>query len=126
MDKDSIGQGWRIMSTDFLALREVAVQAARCGGQAALPYFRQPALAVEWKADDSPVTVADRSAEEAIRAHISALRPDDGWLGEETGSAEGSSGFTWIVDPIDGTRNFVRGVPLWSTLVACAKTAAEG
>lgn len=122
MDKCSIGQKFMVMSTEFVDLRDLAVQAAHCGGQAALPYFRQPALAVEWKSDDSPVTVADRSAEEAIRRFIAQARPDDGWLGEETGTSDGTSGYTWIVDPIDGTRNFVRGVPLWSTLVACART----
>jgi len=109
------------MSIDLLALRDLAVAAAQVGAAAALPYFRRPALTVEWKSDDSPVTVADRQAEAAIRGHLLAARPDDAWLGEESGSAEGSSGLAWIVDPIDGTRNFVRGVPLWSTLVACAR-----
>jgi histidinol-phosphatase len=52
--------------------------------------------------------------------------PDDGWVGEETGSAEGSTGRRWIVDPIDGTRNFVRGVPLWATLVACEADTPDG
>lgn len=126
MDTGSIGQKSRVMSTEFSSLRDLAAAAARCGGEAALPYFRQPALAVQWKEDDSPVTVADRHAEQAIRDYIAAVRPQDGWLGEETGTAEGSSGLTWIVDPIDGTRNFVRGVPLWSTLVACAKVGAAG
>ncbi|MHC5068482.1 MAG: inositol monophosphatase family protein [Planctomycetota bacterium] len=101
------------------ALRDLANRAAAAGGAAALAYFRRPGLAVEHKDDDSPVTVADREAEAAIRAVIQAAAPDDGWLGEETGVGSGSSGRTWIVDPIDGTRNFVRGVPLWATLVAC-------
>ena len=114
------------MSTDLLALRDCALAAAQAGAAAALPYFRRPELVVDWKADDSPVTVADRSAEAAIRAHISAVRPDDAWLGEETGISPGTSGLVWIVDPIDGTRNFVRGVPLWATLVACAREASGG
>lgn len=114
------------MIPDLLLLRDLAVAAARCGGDAALPHFRQPGLRVENKHDDSPVTIADRQAEAAIRAHIAAQRPCDAWLGEESGSAEGSSGLGWIVDPIDGTRNFVRGVPLWGTLVACARLQAQG
>ncbi|TVR08275.1 MAG: hypothetical protein EA401_14210 [Planctomycetota bacterium] len=111
------------MTLDLLSLREIAVAAAHCGGTAALPYFRQPELRVEQKHDDSPVTVADREAEAAIREYIHQQRPDDAWLGEESGEAAGRSGLGWIVDPIDGTRNFVRGVPLWGTLVACARLA---
>lgn len=101
------------------SLRAVALAAARAGGQAAMAHFRQPGLAVETKHDDSPVTIADREAEAAIKAVVAAARPDDAWLGEETGTAEGASPYRWIVDPIDGTRNFVRGIPLWGVLVAC-------
>lgn len=104
----------------------VAMAAARAGGRAALPYFRRADLQVEWKADESPVTVADRAAEEAIHAIVRDAFPNDGWLGEETGTASGSSGRRWIVDPIDGTRNFVRGVPLWATLVACEEDTPQG
>lgn len=100
-------------------LRDVAMAAADAGGRAALRYFRRPDLRVEWKADESPVTVADREAEAACYAIIRAAFPDDAWLGEETGEVGGGSGRRWICDPIDGTRNFVRGVPLWATLVAC-------
>ena len=100
--------------------------AARAGGRAALPYFRRADLHVEWKADESPVTVADRAAEDAIHAVVRAAFPADGWLGEETGTAPGTSGRRWIVDPIDGTRNFVRGVPLWATLVACEEDTPQG
>ncbi len=100
-------------------LAEIAITAARAGAAAALPHFRRADLQVEHKHDDSPVTIADRQAEAAIRAVISEACPDDGWLGEETGTSEGCSGRRWIVDPIDGTRNFVRGIPLWATLVAC-------
>ena len=91
-----------------------------------MPYFRRADLAVEWKADESPVTIADREAENAIRTVIQAAFPEDGWLGEETGTSGGSSGRRWIVDPIDGTRNFVRGVPLWATLVACEEDTPHG
>jgi len=116
---------------EWLCARAVAIEAARAGGRAALRHFRRPDLAVEWKPDDSPVTRADREAEAAIRATIAAAFPDDAWTGEETGSAEslggsGTSGRRWIVDPIDGTRNFVRGVPLWATLVACEQALPGG
>jgi histidinol-phosphatase len=100
-------------------LRSVAAAAAEAGGRAALRHFRRPDLQVEWKSDESPVTVADREAEAACQQVISAAFPQDAWLGEETGETGGGSGRRWIVDPIDGTRNFVRGVPLWATLVAC-------
>ena len=104
----------------------VALAAARAGGRAAMPYFRRAELTVEWKADESPVTIADREAENAIRAVIQAAFPEDGWLGEETGTSGGTSGRRWIVDPIDGTRNFVRGIPLWATLVACEEDTPQG
>jgi histidinol phosphatase-like enzyme (inositol monophosphatase family) len=97
----------------------IAKAAAEAGGRAALRHFRRPDLLVEWKVDESPVTVADREAESACQAVIQAAFPDDAWLGEETGESGGNSGRRWIVDPIDGTRNFVRGIPLWATLVAC-------
>jgi histidinol-phosphatase len=100
-------------------LRDLAVSAAQAGGRAALAHFRRPDLQVETKHDDSPVTIADREAEAAIAATIRQARPDDAWLGEESGIASGTSPYRWIVDPIDGTRNFVRGIPLWAVLVAC-------
>ncbi len=95
-------------------------------GRCAALRFRRAGLAVEWKADESPVTVADREAEAACRAVISAACPDDGWLGEESGALGPSGGRQWIVDPIDGTRNFIRGIPLWSTLVACEEDDGAG
>ena len=103
----------------WTALRDLAVTAARRGGAAAMRHFRTPDLQVETKHDDSPVTVADREAEAAIAVAIRSARPADAWLGEETGVGTGTSPYTWIVDPIDGTRNFVRGIPLWAVLVAC-------
>jgi histidinol-phosphatase len=107
-------------------LRAVALAAAEAGGRAALRHFRRAGLVVEWKADESPVTVADREAEAACRAVIAAACPDDGWLGEESGAGGRADGRLWIVDPIDGTRNFIRGIPLWSTLVACEEGDGAG
>lgn len=93
-----------------------AVQAAEAAGRHALSYFDRP-LEVEWKANESPVTIADKEAEQVIRKQILAHFPQDGFLGEEYGDQPGSSGFRWIVDPVDGTRSFVRGIPLWGTLI---------
>jgi histidinol-phosphatase len=96
---------------------EVAVEAAQQAGQVAFRYF-DAALTVEWKQDLSPVTVADREAESLLRTRLLGKFPHDGFLGEESGDTPGASGYRWIVDPVDGTRNFVRGIPIWATLVA--------
>ncbi len=104
------------MNTEWRIRYEAAVEAARRAGQLALGYFDQT-LQVEWKHDQSPVTVADREAEQLLRQTLGRAFPDDGFLGEEYGDAPGSSGFRWVLDPIDGTRNFVRGIPIWATLV---------
>jgi histidinol-phosphatase len=95
-----------------------AVQIAREAGGITLEYFRRRDLAVEFKADASPVTAADRAAEERLRGRIIERFPDDSILGEEFGAAVGTSGYQWVLDPIDGTKSFVRGVPLYTTLVA--------
>ena len=95
----------------------VARAAAEQAGRLALQHFGT-ALTVEYKADRSPVTIADRRAEEALRETLGAAFPADGMLGEELGASDGSSGRRWIVDPIDGTQSFIRGVPLWGVLVA--------
>jgi histidinol-phosphatase len=75
-------------------------------------------LAVETKPDLTPVTDADRSAEELLRSTLQTHRPDDAILGEEYGGTPIFAGRQWVLDPIDGTKNFVRGVPVWSTLIA--------
>ncbi|BAS17288.1 histidinol-phosphatase [Arthrobacter sp. Hiyo8] len=79
--------------------------------------FKALDLQVETKPDLSPVTDADKAAEEAIRGQLSRSRPRDAVLGEEFGST-GHGSRRWIIDPIDGTKNFVRGVPVWATLIA--------
>ena len=104
------------MHPEWRSRYELAIETAQKAGQLALGYF-QSAVAVEWKQDASPVTVADREAEALLRGAFLGAFPYDGFLGEETGDQAGSSGFRWIIDPIDGTRNFVRGIPLWATLV---------
>ncbi|MCC1493681.1 histidinol-phosphatase [Cognatishimia sp. F0-27] len=89
-------------------------------GAAILPYFRSAALGTENKdaAGYDPVTVADRAAEDAMRAVLARQRPEDAILGEERGSSAGTSGLTWVLDPIDGTRGFVSGTPTWGVLIA--------
>ena len=104
------------MNPDWRARYEIAVRAARDAGRLALRCFTA-GPEVEWKQDQSPVTVADREAETLLRATLLGAFPDDGFLGEEHGEKLGTSGYRWIIDPIDGTRNFVRGIPLWGTLV---------
>jgi histidinol-phosphatase len=104
------------MNSDWKNRYEVAVDAARKGGELALGYF-DTGVTVEWKHDASPVTVADREAELLLRKELLAKFPGDAFLGEESGNQAGTTGYRWIIDPIDGTRNFVRGIPLWGTLV---------
>ena len=98
------------------ALLDVAIEAARAGGRSTLRYFNA-GTAVEWKQDGSPLTQADRDSERAIRDTIARAFPSHGILGEEEGETTGSAPYRWIVDPLDGTRTFVRGVPLYGTLV---------
>jgi len=96
---------------------EVAIEAVRAAGQIALGYFTG-SFHVERKADLSPVTEADLKAEETIVSMLRSAFPAFGFLGEEYGAQGPQEGTRWIVDPIDGTRNFVRGIPYWATLLA--------
>jgi histidinol-phosphatase len=104
------------MNPDWRTRYDLAVNLAQEAGRIALGHFNS-ALEVELKQDASPVTLADRQAEALLRSKLLAAFPKDGFLGEESGTQAGSTGFRWIIDPIDGTRNFVRGIPLWATLV---------
>ncbi|MEQ8846213.1 inositol monophosphatase family protein [Botrimarina sp.] len=94
--------------------REIALEA----GVVTLEHFRSRSLGVERKGDGSPVTIADRTAEQQLRKRIEDRYPDDAILGEEFPAKEGRSGYKWILDPIDGTKAFVHGVPLYTNLVA--------
>jgi histidinol phosphatase-like enzyme (inositol monophosphatase family) len=96
---------------------ELAVTAAREAGAITLRYFRSSDLQVDRKADDSPVTIADRSSELHLRQRIADAFPGDAILGEEFPDQPGTSGFRWVLDPIDGTKSFIHGVPLYGTLV---------
>jgi histidinol phosphatase-like enzyme (inositol monophosphatase family) len=97
---------------------DFAVASAQAAGSLTLKYFRRSDLAVESKSDNSPVTVADRLAEQLIRERLAEQYTDDGIIGEEFGMSEGTSGYQWILDPIDGTKSFIHGMPLYTTLVA--------
>ncbi|CTQ48710.1 histidinol-phosphatase [Jannaschia donghaensis] len=97
---------------------EVAHALADAARVATLKHFRTP-LSVDSKTSDfDPVTIADREAEAAMRAILAQRRPDDGILGEEGDAITGTSGLTWVLDPIDGTRGFISGTPTWGVLIA--------
>ena len=100
-------------------LREVldfATDAAWQAGRITLRYF-QTGVEVEEKDDESPVTAADKGAETKLRELIEARFPDDGIVGEEHEDKQGTTGRRWILDPIDGTKSFVHGVPLYGVLI---------
>ncbi len=102
------------VTTEHLVFADRLADAA---GAVARRYFRQR-IAVDDKADESPVTVADREAEAAMRALIEAEYPSHGILGEEHGTVRGGADLVWVLDPIDGTKSFISGVPLFGTLIA--------
>lgn len=104
---------------DFSRDLALALRLADAADAQSLPRFDSPDLEVSTKADNSHVTDADLATERAIRSVLAIERPDDGIFGEEFG-AEGSTHRQWIIDPIDGTANFLRGVPLWGTMIALA------
>src|SRR5699024_2569032 len=99
-------------------LLQTAVDFLREAGEFTLRHFRNPEVEVESKGDGTPVTIADRGAERLLRERIEAAFPDDGILGEEEAEKIGTSGRRWIIDPIDGTKAFTHGVPLYSNLLA--------
>ena len=109
------------MTPDWRSRYEVAVEAARAGGDFAKTIyddtFDRRDMQVIQKENNSPVTVADRGAEQLIRGMIAKHFPTDGFLGEEFGDQPGTSGFRWVIDPIDGTKSFIRHVPIWATLI---------
>jgi histidinol phosphatase-like enzyme (inositol monophosphatase family) len=111
----------RTPALDLDTLADLAARLAEAGGAAAMVHFRSSALLTRDKGGAvgfDPVTVADQAAEAAIRAILAIERPDDSILGEEEEARHGTSGLTWVIDPIDGTRAFISGLPTWGVLVA--------
>lgn len=104
------------MNPDWQTRYELAVEAARKAGDLARAYY-ETTFDIENKADNSPVTIADRQAEQLIRGLVTKHFPTDGFLGEEFGDQPADSGFRWVIDPIDGTRSFIRHIPIWATLI---------
>ena len=102
--------------SELLRRFEFAKTLAKSGGALTLDYFDKQ-VSYERKSDNTPVTIADRNAETLMRQQISDQYPNDAILGEEHGETAGTSGFRWILDPIDGTKSFITGVPLYGTLV---------
>lgn len=100
---------------------DLANRIAKSAGQLTLKYFQTDQFSVDFKGDGSPLTIADREAETHLRAEIEAAFPDDAIQGEEFDDKDGTSGFRWILDPIDGTKSFISGVPLYGTMVAVEK-----
>ncbi len=96
----------------------LALELADLADALTLGRYRAADLVVETKPDLTPVTEADRGVEAAVRERLAAVRPDDGVLGEEFGDEGPRGARRWIIDPIDGTKNYVRGIPVWATLLA--------
>lgn len=96
---------------------EFAVEMARKAGENTLKFFQKKNFEIEMKADETPVTAADKGTEKLMRELIEAAFPQDEILGEEMPTKTGTSGFRWILDPIDGTKAFIHGVPLYGTLI---------
>jgi len=104
------------IATDYDELLDEAIEIAEKAAEIAYSYFRQ-ALLIEMKDNQTPVTIADRKTEEMIRGEISKRFPEHGIVGEEFGEEKAHADWIWTVDPIDGTRSFVRGIPLFGTLL---------
>ena len=104
------------MALDYSELRDDAIKFAKAGGDSTLAYFNK-SFALEFKDDESPVTNADREAESIIRDMIRKKYPSHGIIGEEFGTENDKAEVVWILDPIDGTKSFIHGVPLYTTLI---------
>ncbi len=107
----------------LIARWRLAWKLAVSAGQLTLRHFQDSGLKVENKSDGSPVTAADREAEQHLRAGIAAAFPDDAIVGEEYGEQPGTSDWCWVLDPIDGTKSFMSGVPLYGTMVGVLRGA---
>lgn len=104
------------MSELLTELRDAAVEFARIAGKTTLNYY-QKTIEIDYKSDHSPVTIADREAEMSIRKNIKKHFPDHGIIGEEFGIENDDRDIVWVLDPIDGTKSFLHGVPFYTTLI---------
>ena len=104
---------------DLAADLAFGLELAKMADAISMPYYEQRSFNLDWKTNHTEVTEADRETESAIAAHVLAQRPADGLFGEEHGLVgDPDSPWRWIIDPIDGTSNYVRGIPVWATLIA--------
>ncbi len=104
---------------DLAADLALGLELAEIADAITLPYYQQRSFSLDWKSNHTEVTEADREAESAISTAVIARRPDDGLFGEEHGVVgNADSPWRWVIDPIDGTSNFVRGIPVWASLIA--------
>lgn len=112
----------RISAEESADLISTAAELAQAAREATLMHFRSAGLTADNKESDrfDPVTVADRLSEERMRAVLARRRPQDSILGEEFGPFQGTSGLTWVLDPIDGTRGYLSGTPTWGVLISVA------
>jgi histidinol-phosphatase len=104
----------------------LALRLADAADSITLARYQAIDLVVTTKPDNSPVTDADKASEAAIRALLKSHRPDDGIVGEEFGNDSGGAPRYWVIDPIDGTKNFLRGVPTWATLIGLIEKRSDG
>jgi histidinol-phosphatase len=104
----------------------LAMRLADAADSITLARYQSIDLVVTTKPDNTPVTDADKATEEALRALIKNHRPDDGIVGEEFGDDAGGAERYWVIDPIDGTKNFLRGVPTWATLIGLIEKQSDG
>lgn len=104
----------------------LAMRLADAADSITLARYQSIDLVVTTKPDNTPVTDADKAAEEAIRALLKNHRPEDGIVGEEFGNDSGGAQRYWVIDPIDGTKNFLRGVPTWATLIGLIEKQSDG
>ena len=113
-------------SSDLLDDLALAHALADLADAISLDRYQAQDLVITTKPDNTPVTDADRAVETAIREALATHRHTDGLVGEEFGSDKGTSGRYWVIDPIDGTKNFMRGVPTWATLIALVQVDSSG
>ena len=105
---------------------ELALELAAIADEITMARYLAQDLVVTTKPDNTPVTDADRTTEEALRKHLAVMRPNDGLVGEEFGNENKDAERYWVIDPIDGTKNFMRGVPTWATLIGLMERQSNG